>query len=252
MSYRAIDLDRKDLVLYCANCLDELIDSIDLKVRQADTVKNNTTHLYISMCYLRAILALYLLDELMFVSNLNNILHITRVTEDKKYLSSSYFTVVLVHKIIACYIDSKFLPILYEESFNLSQDSYKNHTSSMCNVRIGEFSKMMNNLTSLRALTLDKVNSMRDFFISSLRSSQKSLLFNNFNKLNKSLCINVLGVVALDKRYINLFRDQAVLFEKKGDIDTAYLLMNKALEQRPDGPFIIEKVKEYKLILKLS
>lgn len=42
-------------------------------------------------------------------------------------------------------------------------------------------------------------------------------------------------------------RDIALVFEKIGDIDIAYTIMEKAFEQRPNGPFIKEKVNEFKL-----
>lgn len=41
-------------------------------------------------------------------------------------------------------------------------------------------------------------------------------------------------------------RDIAVAFEKIGDRKTAYALMCKALEQRPNGPFIKQKVNDWK------
>ncbi|XQF90890.1 hypothetical protein ACOBV8_05945 [Pseudoalteromonas espejiana] len=41
-------------------------------------------------------------------------------------------------------------------------------------------------------------------------------------------------------------RDIAVAFEKVGDRKTAYTLMCKALEQRPNGPFIKQKVNDWK------
>jgi hypothetical protein len=41
-------------------------------------------------------------------------------------------------------------------------------------------------------------------------------------------------------------RDIAVLFDQIGDRETAYSLMCKALEQKPGGPFIKQKVKEWK------
>jgi hypothetical protein len=40
-------------------------------------------------------------------------------------------------------------------------------------------------------------------------------------------------------------REMALAFKKIGDKNTAYTLMCKALEQRPDGSFIKEKVKEW-------
>jgi hypothetical protein len=40
-------------------------------------------------------------------------------------------------------------------------------------------------------------------------------------------------------------REMALAFKKIGDKNTAYTLMCKALEQRPDGAVIKEKVKEW-------
>jgi len=41
-------------------------------------------------------------------------------------------------------------------------------------------------------------------------------------------------------------RDIAVAFGSVGDIETAYALMSKALEQRPNGPFIKQKVNDWR------
>lgn len=45
-------------------------------------------------------------------------------------------------------------------------------------------------------------------------------------------------------------RDIAVAFDKIGDRKTAYKLMEKALEQRPNGPFIKQKIGEWKKLSK--
>lgn len=50
----------------------------------------------------------------------------------------------------------------------------------------------------------------------------------------------------------DILREMAFLFEKKGDSKTALALMSEALNQRPTGQFILEKVQEYKASLKDS
>ena len=46
-----------------------------------------------------------------------------------------------------------------------------------------------------------------------------------------------------------ILRDIALRYEKIGDFKTALSLMEKALEQRPNGPFIKRKIEEYKKLL---
>ena len=47
----------------------------------------------------------------------------------------------------------------------------------------------------------------------------------------------------------DILREIALAFEKDGNTKTALLIMEKALELRPNGPFIKKKVEEYKLSL---
>ncbi len=44
----------------------------------------------------------------------------------------------------------------------------------------------------------------------------------------------------------DILRDVALAFEAEGDIITAFSVMKKALELRPNGPFIKRKIEEYK------
>lgn len=53
----------------------------------------------------------------------------------------------------------------------------------------------------------------------------------------------------LPKEYVDQFRNMAVKFEKNGDIRTAEVLMSLAFQARPTGPFIKQKVTEYRDIL---
>ena len=48
---------------------------------------------------------------------------------------------------------------------------------------------------------------------------------------------------------VEILREVAVLFEKKGDIATAFAVMEQAHLQRPHGPFINRKLKEYRAAL---
>jgi hypothetical protein len=43
----------------------------------------------------------------------------------------------------------------------------------------------------------------------------------------------------------DILREVAFAFEQSGDISTALTIMQKALELRPTGPTIKQKVKEY-------
>jgi hypothetical protein len=53
----------------------------------------------------------------------------------------------------------------------------------------------------------------------------------------------------LQNEAADILRDIALKFEKCGDIKTALILMKKAQEQRPGGPYINNKIREYEKIL---
>lgn len=55
-----------------------------------------------------------------------------------------------------------------------------------------------------------------------------------------------------DSGAVEVLREVAVLFEKKGDIATAFAVMEQAHLQRPNGPFINRKLQEYRAALATS
>jgi len=78
----------------------------------------------------------------------------------------------------------------------------------------------------------------------------------NHNKL-QALIVDLEKSVTAEKRFRNnlhiddaidsaeIYREIALVLESYDEIDTALTLMNKALEIRPNGPFIRKKIKEY-------
>ncbi len=72
-------------------------------------------------------------------------------------------------------------------------------------------------------------------------SPTKIKLANFYNKSNREKIIDLAFSIGADS-----LRDEAIKFEKKDDIETAYFLMDLARKVRPNGPFIVEKVDEYK------
>jgi hypothetical protein len=76
----------------------------------------------------------------------------------------------------------------------------------------------------------------------------------NLNKLYLSEFLakfkfDITSGVTLPKEYVDEFKDMGVKFEKHGDIKTAEKLMSLAFEARPTGPFIKQKMEDYRLIL---
>ncbi|GEM_PF-5701945 len=213
MTYRAIDINRPDLVTYCSNILDELIDRIDPNQKQASDVKTNATHVFVSLCYLRALVAVYLSQEKVFVNNLNTLLSVARITKDRTFISSAYFSLVLSHQLIACYVSREQRELIYRESLILFQQCCVLHDADLCNVRMQELMACLSNLASLKSFTASKSDKIDELFLSALRCSQKSLLLNNFKKFHKNMKLDVDSYKGGLSNYSKLLRDKANLFE---------------------------------------
>jgi hypothetical protein len=69
------------------------------------------------------------------------------------------------------------------------------------------------------------------------------------NKKNRQYNTRVFNQLKLnnDTKPAEALRDIALLFKEVGDMNTAYKLMSKALELRPKGPFIKQKVQEWEV-----
>jgi hypothetical protein len=251
MSYRAIDINNVKFLEYCSREIVELSSKIDWHGEQRRHAKSNLTHCAVSLYYVLMQIALLLSDERMFVDTINKVVSLTRSVKNYDYLSSSYFSVVLIHRLAAMYIDYRLVGMLYVESFKLSKISYSCHDEKLCNIRIMEFSNSLKKLSELRAFSLGKIKPEKKFFFESLRGARHDLMYKNFTSFERNIHvdIDIEGCVKVGPEFVDNVRDLAVSFEKKGDIEMAFYLMGLAFKERPNGPYIKKKFFDYKNIL---
>ncbi|UYM18513.1 hypothetical protein [Endozoicomonas euniceicola] len=179
---------------------------------------------------------------------------------DDKYKRISFYTLLsMKYKKKPDYRSQLRALLLAEASelanFNKNNDRYRFYVSDLADCLI--------NLN----LTIDKVESViakeeiTDNFDKNINYiSQESFFVKTFFERNiEHFVLNGLWSEAKDNwdlyplpaKFADLLRDKALEMEKQGAYETAFMLMNKAKEIRPNGQRIVNKVAEYKKVLGL-
>ncbi|MCC4288864.1 class I SAM-dependent methyltransferase [Vreelandella aquamarina] len=104
-----------------------------------------------------------------------------------------------------------------------------------------EFVQSANFLMPLLIKTLNKNTEFQPFTVSSFAAAPDHTVINPFEAITKAL--------AGSNGNADILREVALAFERSGDIQTAFKVMEQAHFLRPQGPVIKQKLEEYRALL---
>jgi hypothetical protein len=262
----------KGLASWCITEIEKIVGELDDLSETALQPKDNKFHSKYSMTMVKIFVCILLEDEDMFINALRESLKINCDLWGTYMFRESYLNFVKIHGLIGIYNKIKGEPLndIYEFSLTFAKQGLQNYRidsgSSDADIVLREFSIGINELSFIKALSLDKISDEK-LFNMALRFSGSERYYDIFKRFNFDKVILVPNITAPHSNELDpslpsnfnstpsstdILRDTAVKYEEINDYKSALFFMRKAQEQRPLGPFINLKVEEYKEKLNIT
>lgn len=252
MSYRAIELNDSHLMHLALEITNELIAKLDF--RKISTInKSDPRHVVISLYYAQMQLAVYIGNEQAFVDSINKALYFSRtLLLSSEHLYSTYFSLVLIYRLCACYLGRKSSFTIYGEACEMLNKAYGNIRKKVVAVELRECAITLQRLAELNDYSNMKININEvDFLKKSSRSlSNLDEFYSSFSKFKKNKIINLLPITNSDRNSITSLKDVSIDLCNKENIKEPYLPIRLWVNTK-NNKYLIKKIYHY-LIRKIK
>ena len=250
MGYRALDIGEELLTSESITIINALIDCE--KKYQSSSNKDpklSSDHILFSMLYLVTLMSIFCSDEDLFIESINKVLVRQRLIKDDFVFLFSSYTLVLCHRLAACYLCPTLSVTLYNECINIVKRGFKYLSEELNSIELNEVSHTAKRLSDFKGyISLEK--SMDDLFRESLRCGNQDVLISNFKKFHFKYRIDLIPSMSAPEITVDALWSKALDEEQRvGNIKKAYEYMVIAFKARPAEIQIINKIKYYESIL---
>lgn len=241
LAYRSLEIFDEEFINHSFETTSRLLNEIfssEIKTNNKRP-KNNLPHVVISLLYTQILQAAFLKNEINFVDKINESLNFSRTFHDKGFLSSSYYSLVLIHRLIAIYIGRELSFLIYNESLNLSKVALQNYDESFGYVEVSELSLSLKKLSELNkfsnlSVTLPDDHDINFIHNSSRLHTRSDQLFFNINKVfKKNLRINLKSTFVENSLEVKAYEIYAKESIENEDFASQYKVFKKLLSINP-------------------